>query len=105
MYTQTNVGSGSNVAVRTLRLGSHRGRLACLILTKVRNEAWPSLNFDIIRLARVLFAVEIPEAEYAVASVSSSPGCTLGGQLYDPRQILRAGSEVRPTLTEECDKC
>jgi hypothetical protein len=46
---------------------SHRGRLACLILTKVRNDTWPSLNFDIIRFARVPFAVEIPEPEHAVA--------------------------------------
>jgi hypothetical protein len=87
MYTQTNVGllcfvgSGSNVAVRTHRPRSHRGRLECLILTKVRNDVWPSLNFDIIRLARVLFVVEIHEPEYAVASASSSTRCTPCGQL------------------------
>ena len=87
MYTQTNVGllccvgSGSNVTVRTLRPRDHRGRLACLILTKVRNDTWPSLNFNITRLARVMFVVEITEPEFAVASVNSSPRCTLCGQL------------------------
>jgi hypothetical protein len=59
------------------RRRSHRGRLACLILTKIHNDTWPSLNFDIIRLAHVPVAVENLETEYAIASVSSSPRCTL----------------------------